>query len=171
MSEALARMRVNAIAVLKRLYRNAQTDAERRAVNDALSAATATPHSVPYSNELLRTILENTYDIVEFYGQIANSQSYEVLQHLEHKVFFLYRRNQALPADAAADPQISNIRDRLTQKILAFRDGINIDRIFVIYKILVGFEFVFPPAWQDPDLNYREGEIYRERGLPVWSQR
>jgi hypothetical protein len=165
MSDALARVRNEAIAVLMGLHRDAQTDAERRAAMSTLLVATTIPLSVGYSNELLEVILENTHTIVELYSQIADYQSYELLQHLEHRFLFLYRRNQGLSADSIDDPAIVQIRDKLSEHILAFQNQINKNRGFSVYKVLVGFESVFPPAWEDPEFGYQEERRYREQEI------
>jgi hypothetical protein len=164
-SEALTHARADAIGVLKELYRKARTDAERRAVRGALSAATVTPHNAEYSNALLKTILENTCEIVNFYTEIADSQSHETLQRIEHDLLWLYRRNRDMPTDTATDPAIAEARESLTKSILAFRDRINTDRGFVVYKTLVGFDFVFPPAWENVDFDVDGEQAYREERI------
>ena len=73
-------MRSNAIEILKALFRDAKTDAERREVMQTLSIAMRLPHRGNYSNELFKTILDDKANIVEFYKEVAGDQSYELLQ-------------------------------------------------------------------------------------------
>ena len=164
-SEMLTSMRSEAIGVLKTLYRKARTDTDRRAVMGALFAATEAPHRGNYSDALFKIILDNTRTIVEFYTEIAEGQSYEILQTLEYKMLWLYRRNQDMPAETAVNPEIAEARDRLTERLLAFRDRINTDHSFVVYKILVGFESVFPPAWKTENFDFGQEKEYREQRI------
>ena len=39
--------------------------------------------------------------------------------------------------------------------ILKFRDTINVDDRFVRYKVLVGFESVYPGHWTDKEFDYK----------------
>jgi hypothetical protein len=63
--------------------------------------------------------------------------------------------------DTAADPGIAAARQRLTEKILAFRDLVNRDCGFIVYKTLVGYQSVFPPAWEDAEFDVEGQDAYR----------
>ena len=45
--------------------------------------------------------------------------------------------------------------------IFKFRDTINADDRFVRYKVLVGFESVYPGHWTDEEFDYKEADEYR----------
>ncbi len=164
-SEMLIKIRVKAIEILKSLFRDAKTDAARREVVQMLSTATRTPYTGNYSNELLKIILDDTANIVEFYKEVAADQSYELLQQLEHDLLWLYRRNRDMPSDTANDPTIAISRQRLSEHILAFRDLLNSNHGFVVYKTLVGFQTVFPPAWENASVDFEAEEEYRNQQL------
>ena len=83
------------------------------------------------------------------------------MQTLEDRAHRIYGSYNALPESMASDASLAGTRDGLLAAALAFRDAINSDRKFVVYKTLVGFESVFPPAWDDPSFGYREAEEYR----------
>lgn len=179
-SDALISIRARAIQSLERMFQLSRNDEERHWVIQTLTEATRTPNRGNYPDELLRIVLSNTLDIVGFYSSQAKSLSFELLQKMEHDFLWVYRRNQEMPADAQRDPAIRDIKQKLTNEILAFRDQINQDEGFVTYKTLVGFESVFPPAWDNPDFEvsaeqtYRDGEIQRlaegvdERNADRW---
>jgi hypothetical protein len=40
---------------------------------------------------------------------------------------------------------------------------VDVNKGFTIYKTLVGFESIFPPAWDDPNFHYEEEAAYREQ--------
>src|SRR5258708_7291216 len=162
-SDALARMRAEAIGLLTELYRTASSEAEKRRTQTALFEAIYTPSGSGYANELLVIILDNSAAIMDFFSSIAGSESYELLQTVEHKALWLYQRNQGIPAVMGANDAMANARDVLNLSIMRFRDATNANKGFTIYKTLVGFESVFPPAWDDPNFGYQQEEAYRER--------
>lgn len=164
-SEMLINMRSNAIDILKAFFGDAKTDAERREVMQTLSTAMRLPHRGNYSNELFKIVLDDKANIVEFYKELADNQSYELLQTLEHELLWLYRRNLDMPSDTANDPEITISHRRLIEHILAFRAILNSNREFIIYKTLVGFESVFPPAWEDANFGWEAQEAYRNQQI------
>jgi ppGpp synthetase/RelA/SpoT-type nucleotidyltranferase len=165
-SDSLARLRTEAIDVLMELYRTASDDTEKRRTEAALFEATRTPNGGGgYSNDLLVCILQNSAAIVDFFSTIAATESYEILQAVEHKVLWLYQGNQAIEGAMGADPGIISARDALNSSIAKFRDAVNANKDFTIYKTLVGFESVFPPAWDDSNFNYEEEAAYREERI------
>jgi ppGpp synthetase/RelA/SpoT-type nucleotidyltranferase len=161
-SEALARLRAEAIDLLTELYGTASTDTEKRRTKDALFEATRTPNGSGYSNDLLACILENSAAIVDFFSTIAPTESYEILQTIEHGVLWLHRLN---PGIGGVDPAVIKARDALNASILRFRESANASKGFTIYKTLVGFESVFPAAWDDPIFDYEEEAAYREQHI------
>ena len=62
------------------------------------------------------------------------------------------------------DPDIIALRDRIAELAKAFRTEVNADEEFVIYKVLVGIDPVFPPAWEDRDFifDHNREQTYRE---------
>ena len=118
-SDALARTRVEAIQQLKELYRTARTDGEKRRTEATLFEASRTPSQAAYSNELLVCILENSATIVEFFSELAPAESYEILQTLEHKLLWMYRRNQGIAGATGADAGVARARDALNLSIPA----------------------------------------------------
>lgn len=164
-SDALTSIRARAIQSLERLFRFSKDDEERQWVVRTLTEATRTPYRGNYPDELLRVVLSNSLDIVRFYSSQATSLSFELLQKVEHDFLWLYRRNQEGPADVQRDAAIRDIKQKLGNELLAFRDQINQDEGFVTYKILVGFESVFPPAWDNPDFEVSAEQAYRDREI------
>jgi hypothetical protein len=163
-SDALARMRAEAIELLTELYRTAASEADKRLTEAALFEATRTPHG-RHSNELLAGILANSAAIVDFFAGLAPNETYEILQTIEHKLLWMYRRNQDMPGAMAADAAVAQARSALNASILNFRDVANANRGYTIYKTLVGFESVFPPAWDDPKFDLEGEDAYREQRI------
>jgi ppGpp synthetase/RelA/SpoT-type nucleotidyltranferase len=164
-SDALARMRGEAIDLLKELYRTASTDTEKRQTECAMFEATRRPMSGATSNTLLKCILEDSARIVDFFSEATPTESYEMLQTLEHKMLWTYRHNQGAAGAIEPDAAVLAARDALNASILKFRDVANANKGFVIYKTLVGHESVFPPAWDVPDFDLRGEVDYRKERI------
>lgn len=164
-SDALATIRARAIEALKRLFRSSNNDRERSEVFHTLDEATRTPHRGGYPDALLHLILNNTLEIVEFYTAEAPGLSFELLQKIENNLLFQYRRTRDMPADAERDAGVREVKERLSPAILRFRDAINKDRAFATYKVLVGHESIFPPAWKDENFHYEGSDAYRKQEI------
>ena len=160
-SDQLREVRNKAIKALFAAYDRSTDDAKRRAVLSALAAATRTPSHVQYSNELLATTLMDATRIVDFVTERANATSYELLQHLEQEFFFDYLRAKELTEDSENQFGCQAEAKALVAAILKFRDTINADDRFVRYKVLVGFESVYPGYWTKEEFDYKGADDYR----------
>jgi hypothetical protein len=108
----------------------------------------------------LRAILaRDAAEIVVFLRSAALEADYSFRQHIEHQVHYLHRR-----LNRAGD----EVCGALGESIRAFRAALDADEDFQVYKILVGFESVFPPAWDDPSFEWEAEEHYRtEAHVPL----
>lgn len=160
-SDALTRIRGVSIDLLEQLFRTAPDDVERRKVKLALLDATRFPQRGGAAGALLLTILENSARVARFFTSVADTLNHELLQTLEKSFLWLCRHTRR-PADAPAeDPPIAAARSAFIDAIFAFRDRINANRDFVVYKTLVGFESVFPPEWEGDPMDFQAEEAYR----------
>jgi len=160
-SDALRVVRTKAIDSLKRQYALAESDAEHRAVLLALQAATRTPFSGGYSNALARLVMDDTRAIMEFQTEIAPTLNLDLLQATEDRVHRSYWIYAQLPETMRDDPDLVAARAQVEAAALAFRDVANANPDFVIYKTLVGFNSIFPPAWEEKEFRYQQVEAYR----------
>jgi len=160
-SDQLSEVRNKAIKALFAAYDRSSCDVQKREILSALDAATRIPVQVQYSNELLKTTLKDAKRIVDFLTRHAKDESYELLQHLEHRFlhdYFLAKGfvdNQENRFDCQAESTA------LIASILKFRDTINADNRYVRYKVLVGFESVFPRHWTEEQFDYPLVDEYR----------
>lgn len=160
-SDALRAVRTKAIDLLKNQFALAESGKSHRAILQALQAATQTPFSANYSNALALQVMEDTHTVLEFQTQIAPKLSYQLLQSTEHWVNLCYWRHVELPESMHSDPELAAARAQIEAAALAFRDEANSNPDFVIYKTLVGYNSVFPPAWKEQAFRYSETETYR----------
>lgn len=160
-SNMLAALRVDAIEILFELLKTGTNDSEQGAVIGALAAAMRAPTGAAPSAELWEVVLSDAQRIVAFYASVADTLSFELRQKLEHNMLWLYRHNRG-PAIEGQSEKITAARKRLVEQIFAFRDLINHDRAFVVYKTLVGYQSVFAPEWEGDPLNYTQREQHRK---------
>lgn len=160
-SDALRAARTRAINLLRSNFALAKSDKSHRAILQALQAATRTPYSAEYSNALALQVMEDTHTVLEFHTQIAPTLTYEVLQSTEHWVNLSYWRHVKLPESMSSDPELVATRAQIEAAALLFRDKANANPDFVIYKTLVGYNSVFPPAWKNQAICYSDTMAYR----------
>ncbi len=160
-SDQLKEVRDKAIKALFAAYDRSPLDVQKRAVLSALDAATRTPNQGQYSNQILAITIKDATRIVEFLTERVKSTSYEILQHLEHRFLYDYRRVKELTEDTDNRFSCQNDAKVLMAAILKFRDIINTDDRFVRYKVLVGFESVYPNHWTDEEFEIQRVDEYR----------
>lgn len=159
-SEELREMRAAAIDILADFYRSSADDAARREIVQAFAAASSMPRIGGTSTALLVSVLNDTRRIIQLYTDTIAEMSFELRQKIEHDLLWLYRHNGGASPVETADEAVTSARLALLNAVLAFRDRANANEDFVIYKTLVGFESVFPPAWDDPEFEPMIEEAY-----------
>jgi len=164
-SDRLAEIRNNALVVLERLMKLAQTDAERARVAHTMLMGSEWPRIGQLDPKLVAMVLRNSITVVKALGAWAPQFNFELLQHLEEKLWWLrwhfHRFPEAIKRDADVDPLLRE----LDTEILRFRDQINADGDFTTFNVLVGHESIFPPAWDDPDFDHVKQQQYREAAI------
>jgi hypothetical protein len=160
-SDYLKEVRDKAIKSLFAAYDRSSGDVQKRAVLSALDAAARTPNHTQYSNELLAITLMAAKRIVDFLTERATAERYELLQHVEHQFLYDYFRAKDLTEDPESRFGCQEEAAALMAAILQFRDKINADNRYVRYKVLVGFESVYPHHWIEKKYDYLGDEEYR----------
>lgn len=160
-SGPLMEVRNKALKALFASYDRSTDDTQKHAILLALDAATKTPRKGQRSNELLATMIKDATRIVEFVTERTKVTSYELLQHLEHRFLLDYRRAKGLTEDTNDRFGCQTNAKTLVASIFKFRDIINADDRFVRYKVLVGFESVYPNHWTDEEFEIERVDEYR----------
>lgn len=164
-SDLLVKVRSTAIDILLSIFRAATSDKEKKVVLQKLSEASRTPTMGNYSNALFAITLNDTARIVRFLTDVSSEQSYILLEEFEHECLWHYRRSNPVPPSMANDKEVAIAREGLNEAILAFRDRVNTDRRFVIFKTLVGYQAVFPPAWEDGEFDIHGIDKFRKEEI------
>jgi hypothetical protein len=147
------------------LYRSASSDLDRVSIKQALFTAAEMPVQSNFSGELLARILNDSANVVDFLREFATSDSYEITQETEDKLLWLHRRNIGVRNDKKADASVHTAADRLDESISAFRMVADANTGFTTYKILVGYNSVFPPMWDDENFDIAEAAAYRNERI------
>lgn len=163
-SGTLQKIRQTALDILRDLFRSSDDDQMRRTILHAFNDATRPPSASRFDADLMEMLLRDAIGIVSFYREIAGRLSLELLQSLEHDLFWLCRRQGKPRVEFQDMPRIVELHDQLASEIIAFRDLVNADRRFVIYKTLVGFKSIFPPMW-DGETDIKREDDYRKKRI------
>lgn len=158
-SGALGVVRTKATNLLKRLFTLIESEQERHPVLLALQAAMRPAYSA--GNALARMVMNDTLTVLDFLTQIAPTLSLQRLQATEDRVHDCFWWHEKLPEMMRDDADLDSARAHVQAAALAFRNAANANHDFVIYKVLVGFNSVFPPAWDDKEFQYEQAKEYR----------
>ena len=109
--------------------------------------------------------MDDTCTIISFETKIAPTLSLDLLQATETRVHRSYRAYANLPDTMRDDDSLVAGQARVRAAALAFRDAVNADADFVAYKTLVGFDCVYPPAWEDDKFQHADAEAYRTQEM------
>jgi hypothetical protein len=162
-SEALRIIRAKALDGLFACFERASTDADMSQIMSAMDSATRVPTQAQYSNELLNLTLKDATRIVEFMTQSMDKLSFEIRQHYEHELLYEYRNAVSLVQDQDNKFESQESAAKLVAAIEAFRDRANQDKNFVRYKVLVGYDSLYPQHWEDEKFDFRGADTYRKQ--------
>jgi hypothetical protein len=95
--------------------------------------------------------------------QSMDKLSFEIRQHYEHQLLYGYRRAVSLIRGPDNNFESQDSAAKLVAAIEAFRDRANQDKDFVRYKILVGYDSVYPQHWRDEEFDFRGADAYRRQ--------
>lgn len=160
-SEGLRDTRKKALDLLKYQFTLSEDEAERRDVLLALQAATRPAMGGGYSNALARLVMDDTCSIISFETEVASTLSLHLRQATETRVHRNYRMYAKLPEGMHEDETLVAGQAKVKAAAFAFRDAVNADPDFVAFKTLVGFDCVYPPAWEGDAFQYADAEAYR----------
>jgi len=154
--DGVIEIRKEALHNLQNLYSLAKNVEQRKAILNAMEAATRTPHMGEYGDDVLAMIIKNTIAVMDFMKNVAVTEDMQIMQKIEHDAYWLFYRKGSL--------------DETIHKIaLEIRDALYADKEYQKYRILIGFESVFHD-WEkegkeredfEHERKYRETEALR----------
>lgn len=165
-SADLKGIRGRAIHLLEAIFARAGSDAQRLAALQAMRTAARAPMQGAYSDATQELIMRGAAEVIEFHAQNLPDLSLELRQDCEAWVNRLYLTYMELSDAMQAQPRLVDAQTPLIAAGLRFRDAVNADPEYVVFKTLVGYDSVFPPAWTDRNFHYKEAEAYRQAAFP-----
>src|SRR6185312_646135 len=72
---------------------------------------------------------------------------------------------RAVPAFREDEPELKEANAALIAGILSLRDQLNADPEFVRYKILVGYDSVYPSAWDGDPFDFEARDAWRNAAI------
>jgi ppGpp synthetase/RelA/SpoT-type nucleotidyltranferase len=161
-SAELRMARGRAVALLKMQYELVQNSTDRYSVLQALQSATRLPMR-GHGNELIRMVLEDSEQVIAFHIEKISDLEFDKQQSAENWVNRFYLMFRDLPESMRSDAGLVDAADAMSRVALVFRDEANVDGDFVIYKVLIGFNSVYPPGWDSERFQYEQAEQYRNQ--------
>lgn len=161
-SDELRGLRTKVIDALFALFDPTIPLDDQRNILGILNVATTTDHQAP-TDPMLAVSMTDAARIINFLASRAEKLSYEILEHLEERFLWDYRTAKGIVAAGSERFACIPQAEALISAIEAFRDQINGDENFVKYKVLVGFESVFPQHWVNQDDDYLQIDAYRRK--------
>lgn len=129
----------------------------------AFKAATRTSSMCSSNDELLTIILKNCITIIHFYMALIEDEQYDILESIESDICFLYRRAvDIIEGNNVKNDQCLDHCRQFKERAIKFRDKLNKNNEYVVYKTLVGFESVFNESWVNSEWDIRGKKEYRE---------
>ena len=164
-SQALQYIRLFCLKHLKKSFLSSSSVAKRKMLVLKMNAATILPNIGKYSNELLVNVLSNSADVIEFYNINSHLIDHEVLQEIEHQALWIYRRFHKLPDDLNSDENIFFHQKLLINNLKFFQQKINLNSEYFTYKVLVGYQSVFPFMWETENYELDQADSFRKNEI------
>jgi len=160
-SAELESIRDRCFAVLRALLLASNTDYKKREVIACLrQSGRVALKKAPEATVAMA--VRNTARVTNLLAELAPELSFELRQELEEEALWDFRRYVATAPDepACADAVAC---EALKDSLIRFRAVLGQDEEFQLFKVLVGYNSVFEPAWEDPDFEIERLDQYREQ--------
>lgn len=161
LSEKLLEIRHRATAVLQTLFEAAKSENEQKAILAAMEEATRAPYRAYYGNDLAAENARAAASLLQFERDHIAAIPYFLLESLEHRALRFFRTYGSLPKAFKDDDTVAKASAAAVAEAEELRTVVNANDDFVVFKTLVGFETVLPPAWDDESFQWQESEEYR----------
>jgi hypothetical protein len=159
-SPELSDIRKRALNLLKRQFQQTKVASDKDAILSVMQAATYHAYSRPPTEELYLQILADAREVLQFEAEVALSLSLQSRQKTEERAYRSFWRYGPGAEGSESEP-ISRAKAEVREAALSLRDRLNADANFPTYKILVGHDSVFPPAWDDKNFDHEKSTQYR----------
>jgi hypothetical protein len=129
-SDDIKSIRKRMLNILEHIYGLAIDIKEKKAILNAMEAATRTPDRVTYGDDVQAMIIENTISVLKFMQEIASSIDLQIMQKVEHDAYWLFYH-------------MGSLDENIHQLALEIRDTLYANEEYKRFRILIGFESIF----------------------------
>lgn len=170
-SDNFQKIRSEAISVLKEIYdllsNSDLEDKTKRKIEIISSLGKACLQNSQSSKndeeyyKLFNLILENAKEIVEFYISKIDEADYRILLSIDGDMARLHHRSFGINETNTTNPEVIKTNDELVHLIEEFRDKLNQDKEFLIYRDLVsgwGYLSIYR-SYYGHDENTKQNEL------------
>ena len=106
-------------------------------------------------------ILTDSAAMIAALQPIALEQPFEIQQDLESRVLNVWHWNRSLSDAQLGIPELAAAYERFASSVRDFRNALNLNEEFVIFKVLVGYQSVFHYMWEDENSDDGKNEAIR----------
>lgn len=160
-SDEIAAIRSDTLRQLERLFASAQSDSDRSRIISAMGHAAQPPYGAAPTRELCEILIANAVAVIDFFTKIVGTLGLEQARVLEGRVHRYFKWYRAVRTELADDPEMMRLTGQIAVSTACFRAALASVPDLDEYKVLVGFDSIFPGSWEDRDLDYEEAERYR----------
>lgn len=160
-SPELESIRTRCFAILRALLLASNTDAERKEIISCLWQSDRVARQEA-SEGIVAMVVRDAAKVADLFADLTPELSFELRQEIEDDTLQAFRHYVLTDLDrpACADPAACEV---LKNSILRLRAALSRDEEFQIFKVLVGYNSVFEPAWDDPAFELGGLDQYREQ--------
>ena len=108
-------------------------------------------------------ILTDSAMMISTLKSIALEQPFEIQQFLENRVLEIWYQNRGFREANLDIPEITTANERFVSSVHEFRNALNVNKEFVIFKVLVGFQSVFHHMWEDKNIDIENDKKIRNK--------
>lgn len=127
-TDGVKSVRDGTLALLERIYDLANDPHDKKRILGTMYEAGRTPHQGEYGDDVLAMIMDGSTRVLEFIKKKIHGENLEVIQSVEHSVYYMFRRGG---------------NDNVGKLALEIKDLIDKNEEYSIFKILIGYEGVF----------------------------
>ncbi|WP_046658751.1 RelA/SpoT domain-containing protein [Lysobacter capsici] len=160
-SAELAAIRKEALHCLKGLFKVADTASQRARLISAMSHGAQPPYGGTASLELMKILISNAVEFIEFATTIVGSVELELARRLETRVHRMVSWYGVLRPDLAGNEELKGLVGSLQVATENFRSALREVPEIENYKVLVGFDSIFAWDWEGKERDYDEVDRYR----------
>lgn len=152
-AQELSIIRGQAISIIMTLYDLVPESDDKIEILNALRVAMTFPFARSVPDTIQPIILKNILDIVDFYLVLIPNSPHAILSAIEKQLWNCLGNTLTGFIEAPDwNASIKKLSREAAEKIFYFKDQINSNKEFVIYKTLIGNNSIFENEWLNPKI-------------------